>query len=334
MMSFQDLKEGSSTPTAETARPADAGRIDTSGSPSWPLGTTQGVDYAILHTLVYADLFDYPLTTEEIHRYLTSYPAPLSLVEEHLQRSGRVNGHWASASRLWFLEGREHLVDLRHQRESFSQALWPKARRFGHLIATLPFVRLVSITGSLAMQNVRYPRDDVDLLIVTTEDRVWSGRAMVILLVHLARRFGVELCPNYILAESCLELGEPSLYIAHELAQLLPLHGLETYHRLLESNDWMIDYLPNASPRSPRARGSGPLTRRGQHMAEVLMGGRLGDRLENWERERKIPRLSQIARERGGTGTSYSAKLCKGHIDNHADAVQERYAARLADFGL
>jgi hypothetical protein len=157
---------------------------------------------------------------------------------------------------------------------------------------------------------------------------------MVILLVHLARRFGIELCPNYILAEGCLEFGAPSLYIAHELAQLLPLHGLETYHRLLESNEWMIHYLPNASPRNPGARRSGPLTRRGQHMMEILMGGRLGDRLENWERERKIPRLRQIASERGGAGTSYSAKLCKGHIDNHADAVQKRYAARLAELGL
>jgi hypothetical protein len=292
------------------------------------------VDGAILHTLVYADLFDYPLTTEEIHRYLTGYPAPLSLVKEHLQRNGRSSEQWASVSRFWFLAGREHLVDLRQQRETYSQVLWPKARRFGHLVAALPFVRMVSITGSLAMHNVINPQDDVDLLIVTAEDRVWLGRALVILIVHLARRFGVELCPNYVMAESCLEMGEPSLYIAHELAQLHPLHGADIYHRLLKSNAWMVDYLPNATPRRPETDESGPATHRGQQLMEVLLGGRLGDGLEQWERERKIPQLRQIAIERGGTGTSYSAKLCKGHIDDHAAAVQQRYAAQLAELGL
>lgn len=334
MLAHKDPGGGGSTPPAGSAPRANAsgqGNYAMAGQ----LGAgTHGVDDAILQTLVYADLFDYPLTTEEIHRYLTGYPAPMSLVKEHLQRNGRSGEQWASVSRFWFLAGREHLVDLRRQRESYSQVLWPKARRFGRLIAALPFVRMVCITGSLAMHNVTNPQDDVDLLIVTAEERVWFGRALVILVVHLARRFGVELCPNYVMAESCLEMGEPSLYIAHELAQLLPLHGVDVYHRLLKSNAWMVDYLPNASPRRPEEDRSGAATHRGQRLMESLLGGRLGDSLEQWERERKIPRLRQIAIERGGTGTSYSTKLCKGHIDDHAAAVQERYAAQLAELGL
>jgi hypothetical protein len=334
MPTYQDQGGGGSTPPAGSTQRTDASGSGMSAAAGRPAGGIQGVDDAILHTLVYADLFDYPLTAEEIHRYLTGYPAPLSLVKEHLQRNGRSGDQWASVARLWFLPGREHLVDLRQQRETFSQVLWPKARSFGRLIAALPFVRMVSITGSLAMHNVTNPQDDVDLLIVTDEDRVWLGRALVILVVHLARRFGFELCPNYVMAESCLELGEPSLYIAHELAQLHLLHGADIYHRLLKSNNWMVGYLPNASPRRPEADKSGPATHRGQQLIEALLGGRLGDSLEQWERERKIPRLRQIAIERGGTGTSYSAQLCKGHIDDHAAAVQKRYAARLAELGF
>jgi hypothetical protein len=301
---------------------------------SWPPGTLQNVGDAILHTLVYADLFDYPLTAEEIHRYLTGYSAPLSLVEEHLTRNGRLAEHLTSASRFWFLTGREHLVDLRQQREAFSRVLWQEARRYGRLIATMPFVRLVAITGSLAMHNVSHPRDDIDLLIVTAENRVWLGRGLVILIVHLARRFGIELCPNYVMAEHHLQLGEPSIFIAHELAQLLPLHGLDAYYRLLESNAWVADYLPNASPRRSEVGRIGPLTRRGQQVMAALMGGRLGDSIERWERERKIPQLRQIAIERGGTGTTYTAELCKGHIDDHAAAVHNRYNAQLAVLGL
>ena len=334
MLSSQNQgDDGSTPPVGMASRGGTPERSGGAVAVGQPLVGIQGVDDAILHTLVYADLFDYPLTDEEIHRYLTGYPASLSLVKEHLRRNGQSSQQWAAASRFWFLAGREHLVDLRRQRETFSQALWAKTRRFGRLIAALPFVRMVSVTGSLAMHNVTNPQDDVDLLIVTAEDRVWLGRALVILIVHLARPFGIELCPNYVMAESCLDLGEPSLYIAHELAQLYPLHGADTYHRLLKSNAWMVDYLPNASPRRAEADEPRPMTHRGQQWMESLLGGRLGEGLERWERERKIPRLQNIAIERGGTGTSYSAKLCKGHIDDHAAAVQERYVARLAELG-
>ncbi len=329
-LSFAGSTDGGSAPPTALARPADATGMGPPATASWPPGTLQNVGDAILHTVVYADLFDYPLRTEEIHRYLTGYAAPLSLVEEHLARNGRLAQHLASASRFWFLAGREHLVDLRLQREAFSRGLWPEARRYGRLIATMPFVRLVSITGSLAMHNVSHPRDDIDLLIVTAENRVWLGRGLVILIVHLARRFGIELCPNYVMAEQHLQLGEPSLFIAHELTQLLPLHGLDVYHRLLEGNAWIADYLPNASPRRSEIGQIGPLAGRGQEAMEALMGGRLGDSIERWERERKIPLLRQIAIERGGTGTTYTAELCKGHIHDHAAAVYNRYTAQLA----
>lgn len=47
----------------------------------------------------------------------------------------------------------------------------------------------------------------------------------------------------------CLELGKTSLYAAHEMAQLIPISGLEMYYRLLESNAWSVSHLPKVSPR-------------------------------------------------------------------------------------
>jgi hypothetical protein len=193
---------------------------------------------------------------------------------------------------------------------------------------------MVSITGSLAMNNVSDPQDDIDLLIVTARNRVWLARGLVILVVHLARRFGLELCPNYLMAEHQLELGEPSLFAAHELAQLLPLYGLEIYHRLLQSNAWMADYLPNAAPHDPGPGRTGTATRHGKRLVEGLLGGRLGDAIEQWERERKIPRLCQDAEREGGTGAIFTPDLCKGHIHDHGAAIRQRFADRLAAAGV
>ena len=324
--------------TAGTAAPSAAGTGATRTRPdsaaSDPATTIHSVADAILHTVIYADLFDYPLTAQEIHRYLTGYAAPLATIEEHLAHDDGLGQRLGSIAPFWFLAGRDHLVSLRQQRASFSQALWREARRYGRLVAALPFVRMVSITGSLTMNNVISARDDVDLLIVAARDRVWLARGLAILWVHLARRRGIELCPNYVLAEHRLHLGDPSLFIAHELAQLVPLYGLDTYQRLLESNAWVRDYLPNALPHEGSAGEIGGMARGGQRLLEAVLGGRIGDAVEGWERERKIPRLQRMAEVKGGTGATYTPDLCKGHVDDHAAAVHRRYLELLAAQGV
>jgi hypothetical protein len=308
--------------------------MDSTAAGAWPVGAIPDVTGAILYTLVYADLFDYPLRVDEIHRYLTGYAASLAAVEEHLHRHGRLAEQLGSEDPYWFLAGREHLVGLRRQRETYSRALWRQAERYGRLMAALPFVRMVAVTGSLAMNNASGPDDDIDFLIVAAEHRVWLARGLAILIVHLAGRRGLELCPNYVVAEHHLALGEPSLFTAHEMAQLVPICGQQVYHRLLARNAWMATFLPNASPRPAMGRGRGGPRRLGQNLLEAALGGRLGDGLERWERERKIPRLRQIANERGAEGAVYTPDLCKGHADDHAAGIYQRYLARLAAQGL
>ena len=48
----------------------------------WPASAIRSVADAVLHTAIYADLFDYALTSHEIHRYLTAWAAPLARHEQ------------------------------------------------------------------------------------------------------------------------------------------------------------------------------------------------------------------------------------------------------------
>jgi hypothetical protein len=48
---------------------------------------TRQPDEAILHTLLYADIFDYPLTPAEIHHFLIAEPATRESVEAALEHS-------------------------------------------------------------------------------------------------------------------------------------------------------------------------------------------------------------------------------------------------------
>jgi hypothetical protein len=294
----------------------------------------QSLDVAILRTLAYADIFDYPLTLAEVQRYLVGRPASLATVEQHLS-DPRLNVHLESVPPFWFLSGRAQVVDVRRQREAYSQALWPAARSYGRLIAAMPFVRMVAVSGALAMNNVSGPHDDVDLLVVARRGRVWLARALTIAVVHLARRWGgIELCPNYVLAETCLQLGQKGLYAAHEMAQLVPLHGQGTYQRFWESNRWIVAYLPNSVPRGLAGWEGRRSVQMGQQGLELLLGGRLGDALERWESARKIVRLRAVARARGGHGTDFQPDRCKGQMVDHATWTHERYTRRLQSLGL
>lgn len=325
------------TPSPAPARPGVDGtalkappRTDAGG----PQPAVGSVPEAILRAVVYADLFDYPLTDEEVHRYLPGHRIALAAVQEEMASNRQLSERLSCSPPYWFLAGRNHLVELRKEREAYARDLWPLAWRHARSMAAMPFVRLVALTGSLTMNNVISARDDVDFLIVAQRGRVWLARGLVILIVRLAQRAGIELCPNYVLAEHTLELGEPSFFTAHELAQIVPLFGGSTYQKLLDHNHWMTDFLPNAAPRPEVAREISPPARRRQQGLEWLLAGRLGDALEQWERQRKIPRLRLIAEQRGSANAVYTPDLCKGHVNDHASDVRQRYAAHLEAQGL
>ncbi|MGH2544057.1 MAG: hypothetical protein ACRDIB_14755, partial [Ardenticatenaceae bacterium] len=43
------------------------------------------IDLAVLRTIAYADVFDYPLAADEVHRYLVGVPATAGTVQASLR---------------------------------------------------------------------------------------------------------------------------------------------------------------------------------------------------------------------------------------------------------
>jgi hypothetical protein len=281
---------------------------------------------AVFHTLAYADVFEYPLTAPEVFRYLTSITAS----SEEVARVLADRTSFAQIGGYFTLRGREGIVVTRQRRAGVAARLWPKAVRYGRIIAQLPFVRMVAVTGSLAMNNTE-AGNDVDYMIVTAPNRLWTCRALSLLVARLAELEGIRLCPNYLVTTGALRLDERSLYVAHELAQMIPLSGLEIYDELRRQNDWADQYLPNAlgAPRLSHVPHSATGRPPFQKIAELMFSMRFGDWLETWEMDRKIERL---AREQSSSVESrFSAQVCKGHIDRHGARAEAALAARLQE---
>jgi hypothetical protein len=291
---------------------------------------TSQPDEAILHTLLYADIFDYPLTPAEIHHFLIDVPASSEAVNQALENSAWLRERVTTQGGYVTLRGRQALAALRETRRQSSERLWAAARRWSAVLGCLPFVRMVAVTGALAVDNAP-AGDDIDFLIVTAPGRVWLARALAVMAVRAARLFGAGLCPNYVLAETALEQQRRDLFIAHDLAQMVPLVGVRVYRQMRAANTWAGRYLPQAgAPLRPEPERALPAWGAFlQRWGERLLGGGLGDRLERWEQTRKLRKFAPAA-GMAGSAAELDADRVKGHFDDHGHPILRQYEERVA----
>ncbi|MDZ7587103.1 MAG: adenylyltransferase/cytidyltransferase family protein [Patescibacteria group bacterium] len=188
------------------------------------------IKLAVLRTTTYASIFNYHLSFEELYRYLIS-PGPVSI----------------SKLKPYFIVKPQSV-------NHFNQLKWPIARRAAKILSFLPTVKLVAVTGALAMNNAG-KNDDIDLMIITASNRLWLTRLLsaVLLFPHLRKgptlKVANKLCLNLWLDESALALNQRNLFVAHEICQLKPLFNRHhTYQKFLTANLWYKQFLPNWTP--------------------------------------------------------------------------------------
>ncbi len=300
----------------------------------------QEIDRAALRAVIYSDVFDFPLTAAEIHRYLIGAAASPSEVRAALEERLTPTG-WLEVRRGYYtLSGRGDLVERRETLLSHNAQLWPRALRYGRWLAALPYVRMTALTGALTMHNE--PGRDLDFLVVTAPGRLWLCRGLAMLLTRLARRFGDELCPNYFISLNALVFPNQDLYTAHEIAQMTPLAAprgaAQVYQKLRQLNAWTESFLPNAVG-TPKAQLSTPLeghfailSEYGRWVLEAGLRSVAGGWIETWEMRRKIRKLN--AQRSPSAEADFSVDWCKGHFGGYGRRTLEAYAARLRACGL
>ena len=212
------------------------------------------MEKAILKTLIYYDIFNFPLKAWEIHKWLTGREASLRQIEKTLEKLGS-EMEIMSYRGYYFMPGRKALVKERLRKEEVSKRHIRTAKYISLIFRIIPWIKLVGISGSLAMMGSS-KKDDIDLFIITSQKRIWVSRLLLILLTSLTglrrkRREKVlsangKLCINLILETSNLEQKKKNIYLAHEVLQMKMLWQRdEVYSEFLHKNDWAFKHLPN-----------------------------------------------------------------------------------------
>lgn len=284
----------------------------------------------VLKPILYADIFDYPLTFDEIYKFLEFKTTP-DEVQSLLDRAIE-NREIVFIEQFYSLADKPHLVAKRRERWLASQVLWPKAVYYGRWVASLPFIRMVSVTGSLAVDNPRDGVDDIDFLIVTRPGRLWLCRAWIILLVRWGHLRGVHLCPNYLLTENVLYFDDNNLFVAREMLQMIPLYGREFYLKMREINAWLTNYLPQGHGLNLEKVNDqlSPAQNWVKKMGEFLLAGVIGDFIEKILQKIQITKHTRQAAKSGALDkVVFTADMCKGHYNSHNQKTMSAYHQRL-----
>lgn len=195
-------------------------------------------------SVYYHNAFNFPLTFPELLKWTAKNPPEIK------GKIGYKNG-------FYYIKGRERIIYKRITKNRYSKTKIDMAKKASGLISLLPGIRMVGLTGSLAMDNADMG-SDIDLLIITKRGHLWSTRFLTYLLLKIAnfnlRKPGSpaendKLCLNMWLDESDLvwPKKDRNFYTAHEILQIVPLSDKNsTYNLFLTKNKWTLDFWPNA----------------------------------------------------------------------------------------
>ncbi len=202
-----------------------------------------------ISSLIYHDIFDYPLTPLELIKWTAGKKVLLRDLE-NLKISTK-NG-------FLLLNGKEGSTLKRLMRKRISKRKLEKAKKAAKILSLLPTVKMVAITGALAMNNAN-EESDIDFLTITKKGSLWTTRIFAMALLKVfgipRRKYGDKstkdkLCLNIWLDENDLVWSnkDRNIFTSHEISQIIPLVNKdELYEKFISDNTWIADFWPNAT---------------------------------------------------------------------------------------
>ena len=221
---------------------------------------------AILKTIAFFDLFDYPLTSYELWRNLEGdweYQTVRTYLNHLLEAPGgsRLAGEsWSETGQkileirhgFYFLPGRREIVSWRQKRHNYSAEKVKIARRFARVFSWLPWVQAIFLANSQGFYNLR-AASDIDFFIISSPGRLWLSRLYCTGFAQLLRRRPTpadkrnKICLSFYLAADHLNIDDLRLsgadpYFDYWRRQLILLYNKNnTYNNFLKANRLSLD---------------------------------------------------------------------------------------------
>jgi hypothetical protein len=208
------------------------------------------LEKSIVSTFSYFKVFNYFLKIQDAHLFLHS-----KKVEKASEiKKVIVKNHWYKNDYLVILQ-KDWRIYLKIQNKKYlaSVSKMRLARKISNILKLIPSVKLIGVSGNLAMMNAG-ESDDIDLFLITKNGTAWITRLIVsLILIFLGKRrmykshdVNNKICLNCILDEKNMELSKKNIYSSHEIAQMKVIYEKHnTYSKFIKANNWGKSYLAN-----------------------------------------------------------------------------------------
>ncbi len=315
--------------------------------------TPEQLHAAILRTIAYFDVFDFPLKFDEIWRWLyreggatwTAEAGQVRQAVDHLVTIGKLQ-----STEDWLtLPGRGELVNIRRQRIADNEKKWKKIAGAARFLEVVPYVKMVAVVNTLAINNAR-PESDIDVLVVTEPGRIWIARLMVTGLIDMLgiRRHGTHItnrvCLSFYVTSDAMDLsrfanGADDHHFAFWTTQAVPVLDLDTYKKFVEANRAWTSRLPNAWSWiwDNRLISKNRLLRGIKNFYGRLFGTAAGQYLEAWARDFQMQRMEKNVDSKAKEGTTdvvISEEALKFHEADRRNEYNAAYAERCRALGI
>lgn len=260
----------------------------------------------IITTLTYYDVLDYPMTSFEIWKYLVSHNVEreahnaekkdisLADIVKELENE-EVKKFIEQYRGYYFLRGRENLAEERLEKNKIAEQKFKITRRAVKWLRFIPFVRMLAVTGTLAMKNTQ-KKSDLDLLIVLKHGHIFTGRILITGLTHLlgVRRYGQKItnriCLNFFITDKSLEIDLKDLFSANEYSFIWPLFDTGVFSEFQKANGWIKNFKENFEVEkvtNVKVFGNSLEIRIIRKIGETLLSfGFIEKRLKDWQTKR------------------------------------------------
>lgn len=221
---------------------------------------------SLFKALLYFDIFNFPLTLEEILKFTgfeNACAARQALNKWTLQGLIMQQGDYYAVQSL------DEILAQRKKAMFRADCMIARGMKNAVLMQRFPFVRAVFFSGSIS-KGVVAEDGDVDFFIIARPGRLWLSRTLLALYKKIFLRGSHKyFCINYFIDSRHLEIEEKNLFTATEMTTLVPVCGdQQLIQDFFQVNPWVRDFYPNHKPGAVLLKTKKSLRKR---MLEILL---------------------------------------------------------------
>lgn len=313
------------------------------------------IEKAIIRTLVYFDMFDYPLTASEIRRWLYSNSDILETASQSnfisiLRESAYLRERIENIQGYYFLRGRSEIISIRQSRYRVAEKKFQKAIKLAKVLRYIPFIRMVAGCNKLGYNN-NTAESDIDLFFIVQKNRLWITRFFITGVAQILglRRYGTKItnrvCLSFYVTTDRLSIGDLSKkptdpYLVYWIAHLYPLTGYEWYQKFIEANGWIRDFLPNIEfviPSPRRAVTESGLSKIVKKTFEVILFGPAGSALNALVKNYQMKKINKHHASKlwdDTTDVLVGDEILKFHEKDRRDQFRKQFEEKCAHVTL